>query len=387
MSRILIIPNDPIYKYVTKGVLKERYFNPGNLFDEVHIMSLAERDDALEAARVLAGDARVEIHPVGRPGFGSWPAVRARALELARRLKPDAVRGYNPLLMGYLTVICARAAEAVSVVSVHDDYSISRSLSIYGPRFLLTGRGIYQSLHHVLGYNRTTLLGADHIICAYRFPLRYVNRWRAEGVSVIYNRVYLERFHPSQRQESPVEGRLRVLNVGRQFEGKDPAPIVEAVARDERLELTLVGHGPFHERLKAQAARLRAGERITFIPRVFHAELPELYRAHDIFAMAITQPGVCIPVLEASATGLPIVINRPRWEPEPEVVGHLAEVVSPDAAGYAAAFERLIRDPAYRKARGAALREKVHDYGGESTERAERELYERLLAGKAGSPR
>ena len=88
-------------------------------------------------------------------------------------------------------------------------------------------------------------------------------------------------------------------------------------------------------------------------------------------------------MLEASATGLPVVINRPLWEPEPEVVGHLAEVVSPDSAGYVAAFDKLITNPGCRIARGAALRAEMRSYSGESTERAERELYERLLAEKA----
>lgn len=380
--RILVIPNDPLYKYVAKGVLKERYFNPCDMFDEVHVLSLAGRDDAIDAARVLAGNAKVWIHPIGRPGFLSWPRVRKHAIGLARELSPDLIRGYNPLLMGYLTVICARASKAVSVVSVHDDYSIARSLSIYGPGFFITGRGIYQCLHHVLGYNRTTLQGADHVICAYRFPLRYVNHWRDRDISVIYNRVNLEHFFPVPNPgESP--HRLRVLNVGRQFEGKNPSPIVEAVARDTRLELTLAGHGPYHEPLKELAGRLGALDRIRFIPRVFHQDLPEVYRAHDIFAMSITQPGVCIPVLEAAASGLPVVINRPLWESEPEVVGSLAEVVELSAEGYAAAFDRLCTDSVYRHARGAALRELIKQYSGQAMEQAERDLYLRLLKERA----
>ena len=34
--RVLIFPNDPLAAYLKKGELKDRYFNPNNIFDEVH---------------------------------------------------------------------------------------------------------------------------------------------------------------------------------------------------------------------------------------------------------------------------------------------------------------------------------------------------------------
>jgi len=101
--------------------------------------------------------------------------------------------------------------------------------------------------------------------------------------------------------------------------------------------------------------------------------------------MAITQPGVCIPVLEAAASGLPVVINRPRWEDIPEVVGELAEVVPLAAEGYLETFKRLADDPGYRAERGRALREHVRSLDGAAMEHAERELYQQLLESCAGN--
>ena len=381
--KLIVIPNDPLYRYAAKGEVKARYFNPENIFDEVHVFSLAEEDDSLETAKIMAGDAAVRIHALGRPGLFSLVAVRRLAEELACRIKPQLVRGYNPLFMGYLAVRCAKAAGAASAISVHDDYSIRRSLAIYGPNFLRTHRAAYQILHHLLGLNRVSLQGCDHVICAYRFPLRYVERWRRENVSVIYNRVDLEKFTPGQRERGDQDP-LKILNVGRQFEGKNPEPVIRAVAGMEEASLTLVGDGPYHDRLVRCAGKLGIPERVRFIRRVDHQDLPELYRSHDIFAMAITQPGVCIPVLEASASGLPVVVNTPHWEDSPEVVGDLAEVVPLDPEGYRAAFERLGKDPGYRKARGMRLRERVLAIDGRAMERAERKLYEKLLSDLPG---
>ena len=377
--KLLVIPNDPLYRYTAKGEVKERYFNPEDFFDEVHVLSLAGEDDSAEAAKVMAGRASVKIYPVGRPGPLNWKVVRKRAVAVAKEIRPQLVRGYNPLFMGYLAVYLARAVDAKSVVSVHDDYSFLRSLRIYGAGFLATKRAAYQLIHSLLDLNRVSLGQADHVICAYRFPLRYVERWRKAEVSVIYNRVDLEKFAPAEKEQQPQPGPLRILNVGRQFEGKNPEPIIRAVAGMHDVRLTLVGDGPYHGRLIKLSRRLGLDEKIKFIPRIPHQELPEVYRTHHVFAMSITQPGVCIPVLEAAASGLPVVLNTSCWENEPEVVGNLAEVVPLSPQGFRRAFERLAKDPIYRKSRGNSLRKHVLALDGKLMEQAERELYEKLL--------
>ena len=379
-ARILfVIPNDPLYRYAAKGEVKERYFNPENFWDEIHVLSLCDRDEALDSARRMAGRAAVEIHAIGRPGALTWPGVLSRARKLAEEIKPQVIRAYNPLFMGWLAVRLAESSGAASVVSVHDDYSLSRSLKIYGPGYLFTTRGAYQIVHSLLGLNRTSLGRPDQVVCAYRFPVLYVRRWRKDDLSVIYNRVDLDQFKPAEPDQARQTGPLRILNVGRQFEGKDPEPIIRALSGLDNAALTLVGDGPYHDRLVRLAGQLGLSERVTFLPSVAHRELPGLYREQDVFAMSITQPGVCIPVLEASASGLPVVINQPRWEDKPEVVEDLAEVVPLSAEGYRLTFERLLKDDSYRRERGLALRERVLRIEGRAMEKAERELYQRLL--------
>ena len=365
---LVVLPNDPLERYAAKGEVKARYLNPGDFFDRVHVISLAATDDGTEAARVMTGRAEVRIHPVGRPGPLNFSRATGRARQLVSEIKPHVVRGFNPLLMGWLAVKLARHCGASSVVSVHADYHLWRNLRIHGPRFLFSA----------LGMNRTSLGGADHVICAYRFPVEHVRRWRQDGISVIYNRVDLARFQPGTSQAEAGNGPLRILTVGRQFEGKDPEPLLRAVAAFGDSELTLVGDGPRHERLRELARSLEIGQRVVFIPRVEHENLPELYRNHDVFAINITHPGVCIPVLEAAASGLPVVINRPLWEPEPEVVGELAEIVEADAESYAAAFQRLYSDPDFRALRGKQLRDRVAQIDAAATEGQETEIYRQL---------
>ena len=67
MKRLAVIPGDPLYKYYQKGEVKERYWNPKEIFDEVHIISLCPEDVEPEKVQAYAGKARLFIHAIGRP--------------------------------------------------------------------------------------------------------------------------------------------------------------------------------------------------------------------------------------------------------------------------------------------------------------------------------
>ena len=54
--RICIFPNDPIISYYEKGEIKERYYNPENFFDEVHIISFIDDDVKEEKITTIVGN-------------------------------------------------------------------------------------------------------------------------------------------------------------------------------------------------------------------------------------------------------------------------------------------------------------------------------------------
>ena len=64
--KLCVFPNDPLKSYLEKGEIKERYFNPNNLFDEVHVISPIEKDVNEEQVKSLVGNAKLSIHPIGR---------------------------------------------------------------------------------------------------------------------------------------------------------------------------------------------------------------------------------------------------------------------------------------------------------------------------------
>ena len=60
--KLCVFPNDPISAYYEKGEIKDRYYNPKNLFDELHIISFAETDIDISLVQKIAGNAKLFIH-------------------------------------------------------------------------------------------------------------------------------------------------------------------------------------------------------------------------------------------------------------------------------------------------------------------------------------
>jgi glycosyltransferase involved in cell wall biosynthesis/predicted metal-dependent phosphoesterase TrpH len=125
-----------------------------------------------------------------------------------------------------------------------------------------------------------------------------IGRWD-RGVDV-------KRFSPELRDESLFPGEVNVLYVGRLTKEKGVDLLAEAFlqarAADPRLHLVLAGGGPEAEPLRAQL-----GSAATFLGWQYGAELPVTYASADIFMFASQTDTFGQVILEAQASGLPVV--------------------------------------------------------------------------------
>jgi len=376
--KLLAFTNDPISAYVAKGEIKPRYFNPGNLFDDICLITPGQDDVRPDEVKEVAGDAGLEIIPFGvfRPSRPwTFPGYRRRALELVRRCGPDVIRAYNPQVFGYLATYCGRRLGIPTVVSVHNNYGndVRRVLwhrRQYG-RFLVTAA-------YRFTLEPSTLSNADALIAAYEYAAEYVRSVIDRPVDVVYNRVY---FKPADGEPEPRE-RLRVICVGLLARPKGQHLLLEAL-RFADFELLLVGDGDQRGALERLARELGVDERVRFLGSVPNEDLPALYHSADAFASAMEWGGLNIPTLEAGASGLPLVLCRTPWEPEPELFGDVA--LTPDRSPRAIAEAiKTLKDGTLRRSVAEQCLERASEYSGEKMEEQERSVYERLLAARAG---
>ncbi len=139
-----------------------------------------------------------------------------------------------------------------------------------------------------------------------------------------------------------------ILTVGAHRPHKNHEVLVRALATvPEHVSLVIVGDFDprFAAPLPALIAELGLGSRVTLVREVAEDCLPAVYRAASVFAFPSFLEGFGMPVLEAMAAGVPVVMSD--IQALTEIAGPAAVLVPPgDVAAWVAALTAVLADPA-----------------------------------------
>ncbi len=210
---------------------------------------------------------------------------------------------------------------------------------------------------------KPTLKAADAIVVPSAF-LEKVFARKAVRVTVVPNIIDLGRFTPSSTMAKPFirPDSINIL-VARNLE---PLYDIETalrafqVVRHELPEakLRVAGSGPEEQKLIELSSELGIGESVTFLGRISNENMPELYRSSDIAVNSSLVDNMPISILEALASGVPVVSTDVGGIPVLVEDGKTALLVPPrDPKGMAEKVLGLIRDPTrYSHVRDAGMR-------------------------------
>jgi glycosyltransferase involved in cell wall biosynthesis len=166
-------------------------------------------------------------------------------------------------------------------------------------------------------------------------------------------------FHAVARDrfaKTPVRWPLTILHVGRLIPRKGIDRLLRAVGAiaDASLRLMLVGSGPEEPCLRTLALQLGILDRVVFEGFVDQPDLPARYAAADVFAMPTLDDPFGMVLLEAAASGLPLVAS-PLAGASLDLVeeGRSGFLADPhDTAAWSDALRALARDPQLRRRLG-----------------------------------
>jgi sugar transferase (PEP-CTERM/EpsH1 system associated) len=304
-------------------------------------------------ARRMKIDATISTVGTSNPGF-QFPLFRLS--RLMRRFRPHIVHSRN---FGALEAIPAARLAGVPV-TIHSEHGYELEVL----KGLPVRRRVVCRAFYAL---------ADEVFTVSNELREYHAResWRApEKIRVIYNGVNTEQFRPDPELAAPLKsklgipaGRVVIGTVGRVVPIKDHDTLLETaeilVRRGRDIHVLVVGSGPELSRLRMRAsASPELRNRTTFLGA--SDQVPELLNSMDLFVLPSISEGLSNTILEAMATGLPVVVTRAGGNPELVEEDRVGNLFEPrDVEAFAGLLLRLVDDPALRRRYGQAARQRA----------------------------
>lgn len=373
--KLCVFPNDPIISYYEKGEIKERYFNPNNIFDEINIISFTKKDVEESKVQVMAGNAKLRIHSVGKVNFLKKNTKKNEIIKLVKKLGPDVIRAYNPLIAGWMAAYCSKKLNIPLFVSLHIQYD--------GLRKLIKTKNYKKYL--ALKYSRKkiepyVLSNANKITSVYKIIEPYVVELSGKYPEILYNRVDLKRFKGGKKIKN--FDKPLILSVGRLTPQKNPDLLIKAI-KDLDVYLQLIGDGELKKSLMNLVKKLGIEKKVIFTLSVPNIQIQDYYKSADLFALPYDPQveGLPIPVLEAMAAGLPVIIPHPMKDLSDGLENSVA-FADLEIDSFSSKIKKILEDKKYAQSLSNKAIEKSMEFDGVKMENREAKIYEELMGPK-----
>lgn len=234
---------------------------------------------------------------------------------------------------------------------------------------------------------RWRLGGIQPVAISEQVRVSFQNLYGWGELPVIWNGIPVAEFAPSPErrarwrvQEGVCENDVLIVCVAGFRPQKNLGLLLRAFGglKCESARLLLVGSGEQEAQLRTLTQELSVSERVHFLG--MRSDIPEILNACDLFALSSDWEGTPMAIMEAMASGLPIVSTAVGGVPE--LVQHgTTGLLTPqgDERALSEALRQLVTDSALRQRMGNAAREfAVEHFDIRKTVDAYEQLYAQL---------
>jgi glycosyltransferase involved in cell wall biosynthesis len=309
------------------------------------------KDETVDGIRVVR--VRALRHRADRSGaFEQGVFIMVAFIGLVRlfaRWKPDVILAFFGVPAGVVVMIAKMLYKIPYVVSLRGGdvpgfrpYDFGMYHKLVAPLLRRVWKNAASIVANSIGL-RMLAVKFEH-----RFP-----------IFIIPNGVDVARFtSPADRRWDPPH----LLFVGRLVHQKGLDLLFPALGKltDLPWELTVIGDGPQRGLLEGLAARLSIADRVRFAGWQRGADLDCHYRESNLFILPSRHEGMPNVVLEAMASGLPVLATRIAGSEELVLPGMTGELVAPEnKTALEEALRPLLMDASLRRRLGDAGRQRV----------------------------
>ena len=380
-KKLIVCVGERLSAIVSKGEISPRYYNPGELFDEIHFFTLKDDDFRLESLKPATGKASIHIHTFNADSkllaktLGFRPFLMKKwaeaAVKEAAKIGPALIRCHGTGVHSYLAACIKKKLGTPYIVSLHSSAhckALQNAMSFTEKLAELALKDI-----QLISLNE-----ADVIVPVYRGILKTLEWLGAnpQRMEIIYNAVNHDNIEI--KKDYARAGRLKLLHVGRYKPSNGVENIIRAMQLLPEAELTLIGDSPKRIEIEALADSLGLSERINFIKSMANNEICRSLKNYDIYLYFGRTAGISKGTIEALLTGLPVIANRQEEAVDEHEGGHLA-LAELTAEAYASEIRNLMDNEEERQKLGlAGLSYASSMFSRETTEMKMASLYREL---------
>ena len=330
--------------------------------------------------RIKRGD--VSVFTLNKPP-GNSPVTHFKLWRLLKQLRPDIIHTRN---LGALEATVPAALAGVPV-RIHGEHGRDiDDLDGTNTRRQIVRRLFKPFVHQYIAMSRDLESYLQHKIGV--LPSR---------IAQIYNGVDSTLFHPAGKNRDAVphpdfsgSGHFVIGTVGRMQDVKDQLTLARAFVRliqvmpegRQRLRLVMVGEGPLREQVRVLLAEAGV-DQYAWLPGERN-DVARIMRSFDLFVLPSLAEGISNTILEAMATGLPVLATDVGGNPELIQAGVTGTLVPrDDPESMARAMRTYVESAELCRRQGSEARRTVERrFGMEAMVNAYMAVYDDLLASK-----
>lgn len=275
-------------------------------------------------------------------------SIHKKVFQLIRRKKVDVLHTYNLPAFEY-HLIAKLAGVAFSLHAEHGRYASDPQGQ--NPKHRLLRRLISPFVNHIICVSNDME----------EWMVNFVGITAAK-VSMIPNGIDTDRFLPLASQENSPSSDIQFLHVARLDPVKKQEVLIKAFAEVVKhysgSRLNIVGDGPERNKLEQQIQNLKLGEHV-----ILHGQQLDTlsyFHTNQVFVLSSIAEGTPMTVLEAMATGLPIVATEVGGMPSLVHQNENGCLVAPnDEQALASAMMSYLKEPELILQHGLASRKLV----------------------------
>lgn len=281
----------------------------------------------------------------------------------------DIIFAQDTVSVGLLSLIASKILKKRFFVRVPGDYAWEQSVQRFGVQ-----ESIDDFQHNKYGwkvellrkFQKITVNGAHSVITPSRYFKNLVSGWvkNPGKVFCIYNGIDLSSIPPHSGKYEP----RTIISAGRLVEWKGFDTLIRLMKKMPDWKLSIAGDGPLRKELESLALTEGVNDRISFLGQIPKKEMIDALQKSEIFVLNTFFESFSFQVVEAMASGVPVITTN---------IGNLAEIIDDGKNGILvspndekAIFDtiaRLSSDSGFRTSIIEAAYAKAKDFSIENT--------------------